>query len=166
MTLLTQKRLKELLHYEASTGIFTWLIARSGTAKADTVAGTQDSHGHVQIKIDGKLYLAHRLAWLYVHGSIPSFHMDHINRVRNDNRLQNLRLVTRKENNENTVMRKDNKSGYKGVSWNKTKRKWIAQISHNKKNTQIGSYDDPKEAHMAYVSKARELHTHIGEMNK
>jgi len=158
--ILTQSRLRELLHYDPETGIFTWRVKRTGSAKINSEAGTPDSHGHIQIKIDGKLYLAHRLAWLYMHGYFPSRHLDHINRIRNDNKFVNLRAVTSKQNNENTGIRKDNSSGYKGVSWSNSKGKWIAQISHHKKNIHIGVFNDPKEAHMAYIAKAKELHTH------
>ena len=92
--MLTQARLKKLLSYNTDTGEFRWRVTRRGAARAGSVAGCVRHDGYVRIAIDGKRYLAHRLAWLYVHGELVP-ELDHANGVRSDNRLDNLRPATR-----------------------------------------------------------------------
>lgn len=154
--MITQKKLKELLHYNPETGVFTW------TSDAYyTVAGKKAgwlSQGYIRISIGGKNYLAHRLAWLYVYGEFPKDCTDHINCIGRDNRICNLREATNQENQCNKPANKNNKSGYKGVCWNKTNNKFVAQIKINNKQVRIGQFDCPKEAHKAYCEAADELH--------
>jgi len=85
----------------------------------------------------------------------PQQIVDHINRIRDDNRIANLRDVSQSENLQNRCMLPNNKSGYLGVSWNKNAKKWIAQIRRNNKQTYLGCFDDPKEAHQAYLNAAK-----------
>ena len=100
--ILTALRLHSLLRYESDTGVFTWRIRSNSRAAKDQRAGCLcKALGYVLIGIDGKMYYAHRLAWLYVHGKWPGQVIDHINRVRNDNRICNLRDVSRAVNNAN-----------------------------------------------------------------
>lgn len=113
--MLTKERLQELLIYNTVTGIFTWKVNRRGTAKAGTVAGRPNNKGYIDISIDGKRYKAHRLAWLYITGSWPENQIDHINRIRDDNRLANLRDVTQSENLRNCGVSKSTASGIKNV---------------------------------------------------
>jgi hypothetical protein len=101
---LTQNRLKQLLDYQPETGQFTWRVARAGLAKAGSVAGATKTQGYRQIMVDGTMYLAHRLAWLYVHGHFPVKMLDHVNRQSWDNRIANLREATHKQNRENLNM--------------------------------------------------------------
>lgn len=146
--ILTQARLKELLYYDPETGVFTWKLRRGGTAKAGTVAGTPDSHGHIQIKLDSRLYLAHRLAFLYETGAAPA-EVDHINQVKHDNRMCNLRPTTRSLNRHNCPPSKANKSGHRGVFWIERLNKWQAYISLGGKRTILGcfsAYDDAVSA--------------------
>ena len=121
---LTQNRLKELLHYDPETGIFTWRVSRRG-AKSGSVAGVHDN-GYIRIKIDYELYLAHRLTFLYMEGYFPEYHVDHKNRIRDDNRWSNLRHVSRQCNQRNASIAKDNTSGITGVCWHKNNKKWIS----------------------------------------
>ena len=86
---LTQKRLKELLDYDPKTGIFTWKYANNNR-KAGSKAGYKAKDGYIAISIDSKRYLAHRLVWLFVYGHFPKYDIDHINRIRDDNRIENL----------------------------------------------------------------------------
>jgi len=150
---LTQGRLKELLHYNPETGIFTWVKgrvkSRGGNAKKGKVAGTAHSAGYIQIAIDKKLYLAHRLAFLYVDGYIPENNVDHINRIRDDNRWCNLREVSQSCNLRNASIRIANTSGVTGVSWDKEKNKWRAAIRASGSNKYLGyfeSFDDAVRA--------------------
>ncbi|HAP3219644.1 HNH endonuclease [Escherichia coli] len=153
---ITQQRLKEVLLYDELTGKFTWKVKKCQRMNAGDIAGHKSSEGYWVIKVDGKLYKAHRLAWLYMNGSLPKSDIDHINLVRDDNRIANLRLATRSQNIQNVNKKANNKSGYKGVSWDKKSRKWRAQIVINKRKVNLGFYDDPKEAHKVYANKADE----------
>lgn len=112
---LTQQRLKELLSYDPDTGAFTWLVTTSNRAPAGTRAGSS-SHEYVTIRVDKRRYPAHRLAWLYMTGGWPEAQIDHRDQDRSNNRWANLRGATLTENNRNTGTRRNNSTGYKGVS--------------------------------------------------
>ena len=99
--ILNQAKLKELLDYNPDTGGFTWRVDRSRTAKANAPAGTKSDLGYIRIIVCGKQYAAHRLVWMHVHGQWPASEIDHINRNKADNRIANLRQVTRSENCQN-----------------------------------------------------------------
>ena len=144
MATITQSELKKILHYDPDTGILTWIKRASGI-RTRHAAGTLN-HGYVDIRINGKRYGAHRLAWLWVYGTWPPAQIDHINHVRSDNRLANLRLATNLTNGRNASKRKDNRSGYTGVSWFKKGRKWRAYINMNHKPKHLGCFDTIDEA--------------------
>ena len=127
--MITYERLKELLHYDPDSGIFVWNIGRPG-ASVGTVAGAIRHDGYVRIGVDNKRYLAHRLAWLYVHGYMPENSIDHINRNPLDNRICNLREVSHMCNMRNIDTPKNNTSGVKGVIWNKHNLLWVAVIGN------------------------------------
>ena len=144
--MLTQKRLKELLAYTPETGVFTWAKPRGGKV-AGAVAGTiHYKQGYIRIKIDGGMYSAHRLAWLYVYGEMPEHEIDHINHDRQDNRIENLRSVTRHQNARNRALRADNTSGVVGVNWFKRNKKWGARIFKNGKFVFLGLFDRFEDA--------------------
>jgi hypothetical protein len=126
--MISHDRLLELLVYDAETGVFTWRIARPGN-KAGSVAGCQRRDGYNVIRLDGKLYLAHRLAWLYEHGEWPIAELDHANGIKGDDRFCNLRLASHSQNNLNRGARSDNKSGLKNIHWDKRTRSWCVQIT-------------------------------------
>jgi len=145
---LTQERLRELVSYDPENGIFTWIKRRSGVSKGK-VAGTAHSGGYLQIRIDKKKYFNHRLAFLYMEGYIPENQVDHINRIRNDNRWCNLREASHSCNMRNASIGKNNTSGVIGISWHKVLNKWHAQItiSYSQKNLGIfESFDDAVRA--------------------
>lgn len=156
---LTQDRLHELLHYDEATGHFTRKVTTAARAVAGTVAGDVDSKGYWRLRVDCKRYLAHRLAWFYVHGEWPE-EIDHKNRVRTDNRLSNLRSADRFMNKHNTKCHKDNLSTLKGVSFHAPSKRWRARIHVNGGELWLGAFDTPEEAHGAYVEAARK---HYGE---
>lgn len=137
--MITQERLKELIHYDPDTGIFSWLVVRQGTSGVGSVAGSK-SHGYLAIGIDGKNHSAHRLAWMYVHGYFPEHGLDHIDRVRDNNSIANLREVTQTCNMRNTGNTSANTSGVKGVHWEKTTGKWRARICVNGKLINLGRH--------------------------
>ena len=147
--MITQKRLKELLKYEQDSGNFVWLVDK-GTAKAGKIAGCRNLvSGYIVIKIDKKLHLAHRLIFLYVEGRLPTNQVDHINRVRNDNRWINLRYATPVENMRNSEMPKNNTSGITGVRWATDRNKWIPRIKINYKLLHLGTFDNLFDASCA-----------------
>lgn len=130
LTNLTQVRLKELFYYEPETGDFIRRITR-GPFRVGTVAGCEDGNGYIQIGIDGVLYQAHRLVWLYLYGEFPSGCIDHIHGNTGDNRRSELRAVTYSQNQRNAKMRSNNRSGVTGVQRTKS-GKWIAIINVNR----------------------------------
>lgn len=146
--------LKSKHRYNPETGHF-FRAANAGKWKEGALVGSVDSHGYVQIKTDGRLYLAHRLAWLHFYGTWPEKHIDHINGIRDDNRICNLRLADRAQNNANSCKRKDNASGFKGVS--ECGGRWRAQIQIQGRKRHLGVFATAEDASAAYQDKAREL---------
>lgn len=146
MIKLTQARLKEVLYYNPDEGIFIRRINTSNTFKGDVAGGPSDSKGYCRISIEGQRYLSHRIAWLYIHGYFPEHDIDHINRDKQDNRLVNLREVTRAANLRNAGNPKDNTSGVKGVRWFSRTNKWIAQLTIERNPIHLGYHEDLLEA--------------------
>lgn len=157
---LTAERLRELLHYNPETGLFTQRVVRQGVKAAGIRAGTINARGYVMVSLDNRKYSAHRLAWLYVTGSWPSSELDHRDGVPHNNRFSNLREVTRSQNLQNRRLSKSNSSGFRGVYWNKRAKQWHSQIRCNKKRIHLGFYDTASEAYAAYLAAAARLHTH------
>lgn len=155
-TSVTQERLIALLRYNPETGLFAWLVSRGRTAKAGGVAGGLDKEGYHVIKIDGREYKAHRLAWLYVHGAWPSAEIDHVNRDRADNRWSNLREATETQNSANRSMSSRNTSGVKGACWNKARGKWMGYIMSNGSRRHLGYFTNLEDASAAYAAAARD----------
>jgi hypothetical protein len=156
--MITQLELKKVLHYDPDTGIFTWLVNKSGGATVGSVAGGINGKGYLQIKINYKVYQLHRLAWLYMTGKNPKQIIDHINGISADNRFCNLREATRSQNNMNTQRYKNNNSGYKGVCFYAPTKKFAAYIAWNKQRKNIGYFNTAKEASEAYKAYAKILH--------
>lgn len=154
---LTQARLKELLHYDPLTGIFTRLVGVQGV-DAGHVQKPNKFHGYVFIEIDGEKYRAHRLAWFYVHGRWPSDQLDHRDRNKAHNWISNLREATDGQNRQNMSMRSDNGSGHTGVSWDKGRNKWMAQIKVDGRQHYLGRFDDVMDASEAYKKAKAILH--------
>lgn len=140
--MITQQELKELLHYNPETGIFTRKTKVNRNKVIGSIAGTTDFHGYVAITIDGKKYKAHRLAWLYMYGKFPDNCIDHINNITTDNRIVNLRDATLSQNQCNKKINVNNSSGVKGVSWHKKMKKWRVRLYVNQKETNFGFFDD------------------------
>jgi len=143
---MTQSRLKELFRYDKNSGLFYWIKRTSNRIKVGDIAGNLSADGYIEIRLDKKLYKAHRLAWLYVYGALPMLNIDHINHNKTDNRIENLRDVTFQKNSQNTKMHKDNKSGKMGVHYSKRDNVWIAYISIKGKRKHLGSSKDKHTA--------------------
>lgn len=151
--ILTQNELKSQLHYDPETGIFTWIVNKMGHSCFGKNAGS-NSHGYVQIGINGIRYRAHRLAFLYMNGEWPKDQIDHINRIKSDNRWRNLREATQQQNNQNKTFKiRDLPTGVE-----KRCNKYRANIKINNKNTYLGSFETPELAHIAYIKAKRECH--------
>ena len=156
---LTHERLLEVLHYDPDTGVFTWKVAVGSKIKAGKTAGSLTSNGYICIGIDCTHYQVHRLAWFYVKQAWPNNQIDHINGVRGDNRLVNLRDVNNSENAQNTRNpRSSNNSGFLGVNIFKRDKTFQAQITVNGKKKHLGYFTTATVAHEAYLTAKRELH--------
>lgn len=156
--MLTHARLKEVLNYDPRTGIFTWASKFCKKVVVGSVAGVVRPDGRRVISVDGKAYRAHRLAWFYVHGSMPELEIDHKNGKTDDNRLKNLRLATGAQNKQNVhASRRHNKAGLLGVQ--KANAKFKARIVLDGKQHYLGVFDTPELAHKAYLKAKRQLHT-------
>jgi hypothetical protein len=153
---LTQADLTAELSYDPGAGVFCRRVA-APYAKAGPV-GTVNNMGYVVVRAGGKLHLAHRLAWLYVTGLWPRAVIDHINGDKSDNRLANLREATHAENLINAKIHANNRSGLKGVAWNKSCKRWGAYIGYGGKSRYLGVYKTKEEAHEAYLTASRALY--------
>lgn len=148
MSDLDSTRLHEALAYDPDTGVFTWRIRAATNTHIGEVAGCpRPSNGYIRISLDGKMYYAHRLAWRYVNGVWPAGQIDHINGVRTDNRLRNLRDVSSSTNNHNLHKKPANSTGYTGV-----KRLPKGRYSATLAKKHIGVFDTPAQAHAAYLA--------------
>ncbi|UZB05518.1 HNH endonuclease [Xanthomonas citri pv. fuscans] len=154
---LNHERANEVLSYDAETGLFLWRVGRGGTAKG-AVAGSKSVAGYVQIKFDRKFYYAHRVAWLLIHGRWPSHHIDHINGVRDDNRLANLRECSAGQNQQNRGRSSNNASGYTGVSFHSLVDKWQAHIQINGLRSHLGYFQNSEDARAAYLAAKAQFH--------
>jgi hypothetical protein len=150
---LTQERLKEVMNYDPETGVFT---RKNGDGKE---AGSVYNHGYKLISVDGKRYMAHRLAWLYMTGSMPDENIDHKDCVKTNNAFKNLRETTQLQNAQNIRSASSNNThGFLGVSFNKIIGKYFSRIHLNGKSNYLGVFNTPEEAHAAYIEAKRELH--------
>ena len=155
--MLTQNQLKEYLHYNANTGMFTRIKSGQGI-RFGSIAGRIKPSGYLYIGLQRQEYYAHRLAFLFMTGTFPSNEIDHINGVKDDNRWFNLREATPSENKCNIGKYNNNTSGFKGVSWNKVSKKLRADIQHMNNRIYLGLFDSPESAHQVYIATATRLH--------
>jgi hypothetical protein len=156
--LITAERLRELVSYSPDTGVMTAITRRAQRCPIGSVIGNPSTDGHLKAMLDRRMYLIHRLAWLYVHGEWPHHQIDHINGDPTDNRLCNLRDVSQLLNNQNQRdAQKANKTGYLGV--HKKRGRFIAALNRGKGGSRhIGCFATAEEAHAAYLEEKRRLH--------
>lgn len=150
--------LKERLSYNPLTGVFLWIKSPHHNTPVGSIAGAISSSGHRQIKLNGRPYMAHRLAWLYMTGEWPVHQIDHINRNPDDNRFCNLREATMAQNMQNRAGWA--KSGHRGVYWQAAAQKWQAFIRVNGRGKSLGYYREKSDAIDARI--AAEAH-YFGE---
>lgn len=132
--------------FDYHNGSLIWKVSNSNRVKVGDIAGRRDAMGYVAVGINGKRYLAHRLVWIMHHGSIGDVQIDHINHERDDNRIENLRLVSHKENSQNQKTRSNNLSGFGNISYDKRKKGWVVRITVGERYIYGGKYDTIEEA--------------------
>lgn len=154
---ITAERLRRLLHYDQNTGIFTWKEHYAKNVVIGSPAGFVDGRGYVRLCIDQREYQVHRLAFLYVNGEWPTQQLDHINQIKHDNRMCNLREVSPEENSQNQRRAHGrNKSGVLGVTTVGKRFRaniWVGGVRHN-----LGNYASAEQAGNAYIEAKRRLH--------
>lgn len=156
---LTAERVRELFDYDPLTGAMLRRVTRGGTARKGVLAGYKTKYGYLSTRVDGRAHFNHRLIWLLVTGQWPNNYIDHINGVRDDNRLVNLRDVTRACNGENLHRaHADNPSGLLGVHKYARTKSFTAKLYTNGKHIHLGYYASPEAAHAAYLEAKRQLH--------
>lgn len=156
---LTAARLRELLDYNPSTGLFTRKTRSAKGVYIGEIAGGVDPSGYVKLSLEGKRQYSHRLAWLHMYGVWPTGIIDHVNGDRADNRIVNLRDVSSQINCQNIKTAKpSSKTGLLGASWCKVTNKFKAQIRFGGTNKFIGLFDNANDAHDAYIAAKRQLH--------
>lgn len=143
---ITYERAIEILQYDAENGV---LMRKLKNGEWMRCGHEPTSHGRGQVKIDGKNYKTHRLIWLLTYGYMPDF-IDHIDRNPMNNKISNLRSVTKSENEHNRGIYKNNSSGYPGVCFNKQENKYQAEITANGKRIYLGRFATAEEAFLAY----------------
>jgi len=153
--MITQKQLKEVLDYDSETGVFIWKKSVSNCHAGD-IAGCINDTGYRRIKIDNRRYPAHRLAWLFIHNTFPIGEIDHIDGNRSNNRIKNLRDVSRRGNQSNRKSHRDGRlvGVYKHSSL--SKNPWRARIMFGGESIHIGVFPTEEEAHEAYIRKAKQ----------
>lgn len=148
--------LRQLLEYDPKSGVLTWrarqgkFSSRWNARFAGTVAGTAHPDGYIHVKVHNRSVLAHRIIWAMVYDCWPEC-IDHKNGRPSDNRLKNLRAVSRKINQRNQRRHSSNTSGRTGVHWNRTRSLWVAQIKMAGRSIYLGGFEDKEAAVRARV---------------
>lgn len=156
-SILTAQHVKNVFSYNADTGIFNWRQKVAQRVKIGDLVGSKHHSGYLTVFTLGRSYRLHRLAWLYVHGTMPTCLIDHINGVKSDNRIVNLRLSNPMENAQNRHQaQRGAESGLLGVARNGNN--WQAYIRVNKIPKYLGTFKTPQEAHQAYLVAKRKYH--------
>ena len=156
---ITAETVRELFEYRGNE--LWWRKPSSPLARIDMTkpaGGIYDSKGYRQIGINGRNYQAHRLIWLHQHGDWPAHDIDHIDNNPGNNAIDNLRDATCSQNRCNIGAHRDNASGRKGVTWDKSRNKWKAHIQINGKQINLGRFADIEEAGAAYAEAAEKHH--------
>lgn len=164
--MITQEKLMYHLSYDRETGNFTWVVPTGDRVRKGYRAGFDNGAGYVFIRIMGKIYPAHRLAWLYCYGDMPpkGILVDHIDRNKGNNRIDNLRLATSSQNLMNQGLSKANTSGVKGVVFDKGRGKYAARIKVNQKTINLGRFETISDAKSAYEEASKKYHGDYGRI--
>jgi len=155
----TQEYLKSALDYNKDTGIFTWAKQHGKKIKVGNVAGYTRPDKYISIRVDLKNYLAHRLAWFYIHGIWPEHQIDHIDSIRNHNWIDNLREATNQENTHNLKKAYcNNITGLLGVKFDRRRNTYSSRIMKSGIEFYLGYFNTAEEAHERYLEEKRKIH--------
>lgn len=149
-------KLENEVSYDPEKGVFQWV--RFGRGRRKTQIGNLNTDGYVRLRVNGVNYPAHKVAWYLFYQEWPQKEIDHIDGVRSNNKISNLRLATRSQNCYNKTSSRNSTSKYKGVSWDSSRNKWITSISVNGRTKHLGRYDSEEEAYQNFVEAAKVLH--------
>ena len=155
MTARQPERLEDAFRYDAESGVLT-RIFKGGQTRI--IGSKKTTDGYTKTSLNGREYPAHRLIWWIAYGSLPDRFIDHINGDKSDNRLSNLRLATDSENKRNVGKRQHNTSGFKGVTWDKANKRWLAHATFQGKGVHLGRHSTPEAAAQAYREFAEQNH--------
>lgn len=153
---LTSSRLKELVYYDPETGEFCRMVSVANIL-AGPVNPKPSKNGYLRMHIDGRLYYLHRLAWLYVYGEWPK-EVDHIDGNPVNNKINNLRNCSHKQNMQNMSTKTIAVSGLKGAYWHPICQMWQAKIRYDNRTKSLGYFHSPEEAHQAYLKAKSNVH--------
>jgi len=158
--MLTQSRLKELLEYNTETGIFTRKISIGSRGMSGNIVGTNHGGGYLTVQIDKKLFYLHRLAWLFVHGEFPKKFIDHIDHNKKNNKIKNLREVSKSGNGQNQIKVTSRNKGanYLGVSFDKRRGVYYAKIQNLGIQKYLGTFETQEDAFARYLEEKRIIH--------
>lgn len=149
--------LLDLFNYSVVEGALYWRKRPSPKASLTSPAGYTDPEGYRTVSIKGITYKRHRLIWAYFNSDPGALEIDHVNRIKGDDRIENLRIATRLENSYN-IMYKTNKSGAPGVCWHKRDKKWRVSIKRAGVNVHLGYFDELEDARRAYIKASTDIH--------
>ena len=147
---------------DSENGKLSWRTPKRGRRPR---LGFSDGHGYLRVNLGGRMYRIHRIIWKMTTGTDPVFEIDHINGIKSDNRILNLRDATHTQNARNKSIEKRNSTGLKGVTRSKAPGRWTAAIRHEDKRLYLGSFGTPEEAHEAYWQKAQEIYGEFARRN-
>lgn len=154
--LITAEELRRLLHYSQESGLFTRRVRTNPCVQVGDVVATPHPRGYVLVSVGARKYLAHRLAWLYMTGEWPEVEIDHRNRVRSDNRWDNLREATTSQNRQNIALETCSMSGLRGAVFTRGRFRSVIKVNGN--SVYLGRFKTAEEAHEAYLNAKREFH--------
>jgi HNH endonuclease/AP2 domain len=172
--MITANLLREIMDYDPDTGEFRWCdtfvaglhcLRRHPRPKPGDLVKASYSNGYLSMRLDGRLYYMHRLAWMHTYGWWPSKHLDHRDRDTSNNRLSNLREATQSQNFANGQMGPPNTSGFRGVDWHPQSKKWRASVVKDGKRISCGLYKTKEEAAAARDATAVRKHVEFATLN-
>ena len=156
--------LRQCFVYDPDTGVLTWLLRKAYRIQIGDVAGSPTDRGYLCVRLDGSNYKVHRIVWAMYAGLAAARPLDHVNGVKSDNRISNLREASSSENGRNTSAYRNNTSGYKGVSWHKRIGKWGSAIRLYGRVRHLGYFTEIEDAAAAYAAASKELHGEFGRV--